>query len=78
MIFVTIVFFVSFFHKGFTFHQDVCNGCQDILMMPMNLSNNAILNIQGVDYHFFIKGISKRETINLMQYLNLTEKSETL
>ena len=39
-----------FLDKGFKFPPDVCNGCHDILMMSLNLSGIAILNIHGVDY----------------------------
>ena len=44
----------------------------------MNLSDIAILNIQGSDYCCIISLISKNETINLMQNDDLTEKSGTL
>ena len=47
-------------------------------MMSMKLSNISILNIKSADYRCIISGISKRETINLMQNINLTEKSRTL
>ena len=47
-------------------------------MMSMNLSNIAILNIKGADYRCIISGVIKREAINLMQNINLTEKSVTL
>ena len=42
----------------------------------MNLSNIAILNIRGSDYHCIISGIRKSEAINLMQNTDLTEKKE--
>ena len=45
-------------------------------MMSMNLSNIAISNIKGSDYHCIISLISKNEAINLMQNANLTEKVE--
>ena len=32
-------------NKVFTFQPDVCNGCNDVLMMTINLNNIAILNI---------------------------------
>ena len=47
-------------------------------MMSMNLSDIAILNIHGADYRRIISRISKSEAINLMQNINLTEKSGTL
>ena len=35
-----------FLNKGFTFQPNVCNRCHDLLTMPMNLCNIAILNIK--------------------------------
>ena len=42
----------------------------------MNLSNIAILNIQGVDNYYIMGRISKNEAIKLLQNVNLTEKVE--
>ena len=47
-------------------------------MMSMNLSNIAILNVKGFNYHCIITGISKNEAINLMQNTDLTKKSRIL
>ena len=46
--------------------------------MSVNLSDIAILNIKGSDYHCIISLISKNEAIKLMQNADLTEKSRTL
>ena len=42
----------------------------------MNLSDTAILNIEGSDYRCIISLISKNEPINLMQNADLTKKAE--
>ena len=47
-------------------------------MMFINLEDIAILNIHGVDYCCIISGISRSDAMDLMQNINLTEKSETL
>ena len=47
-------------------------------MMSMNFSNIAILNINVADYCCIISGISKSEAVNLLQNIDLTEKSGTL
>ena len=39
-----------FLNKGFKFQPNVCNICHDLLIMYMNLSDIAILNIKGSDY----------------------------
>ena len=46
--------------------------------MPMGLSEIAILNSKGSDYRCIIGEIGKKEAINLMQNVDLFEKSETL
>ena len=65
-----------FLDKGFKFQPDVCNGCHDVLMMFMNLSDISILNIHGADYRCVITGISKSEAVNLLQNAVLNEKVE--
>ena len=56
----------------------VWNEFHDLLMMSMNLSDIVILNIKGSEYCCIISGISKTQTIKLMQSINLTEKSGIL
>ena len=67
-----------FLNYNFKFQPNVCNRCHDLLMMCMNLSDIAILNIKDSGYHCIISLISKNEAINLKQNADLTEKSETL
>ena len=43
-----------FLNKGFKFQPNVCNRCHDLLMMSMNLSDIAILNIKSADYRCVI------------------------
>ena len=66
-----------FLNYSFKFQPNVCNRCHDLLMMSMNITNIAILNIKGSDYQCIISLISKNEAINLMQNADLTEKSGT-
>ena len=63
-----ISYYWYFLNKGFEFKLNVSNGCHDLLMMSMNLSDIAILNIKNADYRCIISGISKSEAMNLMQY----------
>ena len=74
-IFVTTV---TFLNKWFKFQPNVCNGCHDLLMMSMNFNDIAVLNSKGADCCCIISRISKSEDINLMQNIDLTEKSGTL
>ena len=55
------------------FQLNACNRRHDLLIISMNLSDIAILNIKGSDYSL----ISKNEAINVMQIADLTEKTGT-
>ena len=50
--------------------------CHDLLIMSINLSNIAILNVKESDYCCIISLISKNETTKLFQNADLTEKKE--
>ena len=63
-ILVTIGIFLD---KGFKFQPDVCKGCHDVLIISMNLSDFAILNIKSADYCCIVSGISNSEAVNLLQ-----------
>ena len=67
-----------FLDKDCKFHSNICNRCHDLLMMSMNLSDIAILNIKGFNCCFIFSGISKNEAINLIQNADLKEKSRAL
>ena len=63
-----------FLNYSFKFQQNVCNRCHDLLMMSMNVSDIAILNIKGSDYRCIISLISKNKAISLMPHADLTKK----
>ena len=65
-----------FLNYSFKFQPNVCN--RSYLLMSMNFSNIAILNIKGSVYCCMISLISKSEALNLMQNADLTEKSRTV
>ena len=67
-----------FSNYSFKFQPNISNRCHDLLLMSMNLSDIAILNIKGSDYCCIISLINKNEAINLIQNAALTEKSKTL
>ena len=73
-----ICHYLYFLDKGFKFQTDIFNGCHDVLMMSINLNNIAILNIYSDDYCCIMGGISKREAVNLLENIDLNEKSRTL
>ena len=63
-------YFLNFSSK---FQPNVCNRCDDLLMMSVNLSDIAILSIKGSDYRSVISLISKNEATNLLQNADLTK-----
>ena len=63
-----------FLNYSLKFQPNVCNRCHDLLMISINLSNIAILDIKGSDYCCIISLISKNEAINVMQNADLIEK----
>ena len=73
-----ICHYLYFLNNSFKFQPNVCNKYQDLLMLSVNLSDSAILNIKVSNYHCFISLISKNEAINLLQNADLTEKSGIL
>ena len=56
-----------FLNHGFKFQDYVCNGCHDLTMLCVNISDTAIITIKNVVYHCIIHSISKSETIHLLE-----------
>ena len=48
-----------FLNYSFKFQPNVCNRCNDLLMMSINLNDSAILNTKSSDYRYIISLISK-------------------
>ena len=46
--FTTIGFLIVFFN-GFKFQDSVCNGCHDLTMLGVNISNIAINTVKNVE-----------------------------
>ena len=65
-----------FLNYSFKFPPNFSNNCHDLLMMSMNLSDIATFNIKGSDYCCLISLISKNDTINLKENVDLTKKRE--
>ena len=67
-----------FLDKTFKGQSDVCIECHDVLMMSINLNDNATLSIRDLDYCCIISGISQNENVNLLQNTDLSEQGGTL
>ena len=56
---------------GFKFQDSVCNDCQDLIMLSVNISDIAIITVKNVDYRRIIHNISKSKAINFLKNLCL-------
>ena len=55
------------FNHGLKFQDSVCNGCHDLTIVSVNISDLAIITFKSVDYCCIIDKISKSEAINLLK-----------
>ena len=54
-----------FFNGRFQFQNSVCNGCHDLTILSVNISDIAIIiTVKNVDYCCIIHNISKSKAIN--------------
>ena len=63
-----------FSNHGFELQDVVCNGCHDLTMLIVNISNIVIINITNVDYRYIIHNINKSEAINLLDNSALEDR----
>ena len=52
-----------FFSHGFESQDSVCNGCHDLTMVSVKISNIAIITVNNVDYCCITHNIWKSEAI---------------
>ena len=55
------------FNHGFKFQESLCNGCCDLTILSVNISDIIIITVKNVDYSCIIHNISKSEAINLVE-----------
>ena len=73
--YLSLLVFLSFKLK---FQPNFTNRCHDLLMMSVNLSDIAILNIEDSDYYCIISLINKSEAIDVLQNADFTENIGSL
>ena len=54
-----------FIGTWFKFQRYICNGCYNVLMISIDLSDIAILNVNDANYRSIINGIRKCDALNL-------------
>ena len=68
--FVVIVFFKSWIQ----FQDSVCNGCHDLTMLCLNISDITITTDKNVNYRCIMHNINKCEPINLSKHFLLEDR----
>ena len=53
-----------FFSDWFEFEYSICNGCHDLMILCLNISDIAIIILKDVGYRCIIHAISKSEETN--------------
>ena len=56
-----------YFNNEFRFPNAVENGCHNVTMLCLNLSDIAMITIKCIDYLCIIHDISKSEAINMSE-----------
>ena len=56
-----------FFNHVFKFQDSVSDGCHDLIISCLNISDIVIITVKGVAYCCVIHNISKSEAINLLK-----------
>ena len=63
-----------FFNQEFKFQYYVCNGCHNLTMLSVNISDIAIITVKNVDYRCIMYNINKSEAINLLENYVLEDR----
>ena len=58
-----MICYYCFFNHGFKFRDYVCNGCHDLSMLCLNISDT----VKNIDYLYIMYNINKSEAISLLQ-----------
>ena len=61
------------FNHGFKSQDYVCNGCNDLSMLYLDISDVAIITVKNVGYRCIMYNISKSEAINLVESFVLND-----
>ena len=62
------------FNQGFKFQNFICNGCHDLTMLCLNLSDIVIITVKNVDFRYIFDEISKSEAIHLLRNYVLDDR----
>ena len=66
------------FNHGLKFKNSICNGCHDLTVLSVNISNIAIIIVRIVNYCYIIHNISKSEAILFTKIMGIYKKKYCL
>ena len=69
----TLFVTIGFLNQGFKFQDYVRNGCHDLTMLCLNISNITNITVKNVDYRYIIHN-SKSQAINLLKNYVLEDR----
>ena len=55
------------FNHRFKFQCSVCNGCHELSMLCLNVSDIAMITVKNLDYRYIMYNISKSKAINTLE-----------
>ena len=64
-----------FLNHGFKLQDSVWNGCHNLTILCLTISNIAIITVKNVDYRCIIHHINKPNAINLFKKKSVVENS---
>ena len=62
-----IICYYWFFSRGFEFQDSICNGCHDLTIYCLDISDISIIAVKGIDCHYVFIHDSKSEANHLLK-----------
>ena len=63
-----------FFNHWLKFPENVYNGCHDLMILYLNISDTGIITVKGADYCCILYNIIKSEAIHLLKNYVLDDR----
>ena len=65
------------FNHVFKFQDSLCNGCHDLTMFSLDITDFAIITVKDLDHCCIVHGISESEAIHLLENSVLDDRGHT-
>ena len=57
------------FNHGVKFHDSLCNGCHDLMILFLNISDISVVTVKGVNYVLLFMVLSNLNQFSLVRKL---------